>query len=94
MLYSEIIAVCSQIHTKHINTLCGQNVGLLNVKPAVHIVTSVIKVLVVPGSRRLVRIITIAGISQSSNMFVFCNRQRSRDNIRMLIAQVSFLNNE
>jgi hypothetical protein len=26
MFYSEIIAVCSQIHTKHINTLCGQNV--------------------------------------------------------------------
>ena len=26
MLYSEIIAVCSQIHTKHTNTLCGQNV--------------------------------------------------------------------
>jgi hypothetical protein len=33
MLYSEIIAVCSEIHTKHINTVCGQNVGLLNVKP-------------------------------------------------------------
>ena len=33
MVYSEIIAVCSQIHTKHINTLCGQNVDLLNVKP-------------------------------------------------------------
>jgi hypothetical protein len=30
MLYSEIIAVCSQIHTKHINTMCGQNVELLN----------------------------------------------------------------
>jgi Leu/Phe-tRNA-protein transferase len=26
MLYSEIIAVCTQIHTKHISTLCGQNV--------------------------------------------------------------------
>ena len=26
MLYSEIIAVCSLIHRKHINTLCGQNV--------------------------------------------------------------------
>ena len=26
MLYSEIIAVCSQIHRKHINRLCGQNV--------------------------------------------------------------------
>jgi hypothetical protein len=34
MLCREIIAVCSQIHTKHINTLCGQNVELLNVKPA------------------------------------------------------------
>ena len=32
MLYREIIAVCSQIHTKYINTLCGQNVELLNVK--------------------------------------------------------------
>jgi len=31
-MYREIIAVCSQIHTKHINTLCGQNVELLNVK--------------------------------------------------------------
>jgi hypothetical protein len=28
MLYREIIAVCSEIHTKHINTLCGQNVYL------------------------------------------------------------------
>jgi len=33
MLCREIIAVCSQMHTKHINTLCGQNVELLNVKP-------------------------------------------------------------
>ena len=40
MLYKEIIAVCSQIHTKHINTLCGQNVELLNVKLAVHIETT------------------------------------------------------
>jgi hypothetical protein len=31
MQYREIIAVCSQIHTKHINALCGQNVELLNV---------------------------------------------------------------
>jgi hypothetical protein len=48
MLYREIIAVCSQINTKHINTLCWQNVELLNAKPcgtygdrfAVHIVTA------------------------------------------------------
>ena len=32
MLYREIIAVCSPIHTKHINTLCGQNVEYLSVK--------------------------------------------------------------
>jgi hypothetical protein len=32
MLYREIIAVCSQIHTKHINTVYGQNVDSLNVK--------------------------------------------------------------
>ena len=36
MLYREIITVCSQIHTKHINTLGGQNVELLNVKLAVY----------------------------------------------------------
>jgi len=40
MLYREIVAVCSQINTKHINSLCGQNVKLLNVKLAVHIVTN------------------------------------------------------
>ena len=39
MLYGEIIAVCSQIHTKHINTLCGQNVDLLNINLVVRIVT-------------------------------------------------------
>jgi len=31
MLYREIIAVCSQIHTKHTNTECEQNVELVNV---------------------------------------------------------------
>ena len=40
MLYREIIAVCSEIHTKHINTVCGQNVELLNDKLAVYIVTT------------------------------------------------------
>ena len=40
MLYREIISVCSEIHTKHINTLCGLNVEFVNVKLAVHIVTT------------------------------------------------------
>ena len=41
MLYREIMAVFSEIHTKHINTVCGQNVELLNVKLVVYIMTTV-----------------------------------------------------
>jgi hypothetical protein len=37
ILYREINVVCSQIHTKHTNTLCGQNVERLNVKPCFYI---------------------------------------------------------
>jgi hypothetical protein len=40
MLYREIITVSSQVHTEHINTLCGQNVEMLNVKLVVHIITT------------------------------------------------------
>ena len=40
VLYREIIAVCSQIHTKHINILRGQNGELLNVELVVRIVTT------------------------------------------------------
>ena len=40
MLYRELIAVCSESHTKCINTLCEQNVELLNVQLVVHIVTT------------------------------------------------------
>ena len=32
-MYRKIIAVCSEIHTKHINILCGQDVEFLNDKP-------------------------------------------------------------
>jgi hypothetical protein len=41
MLHRQVIVVCFQIRTKHINSLCGQNVKLLNVKLVVHIVTTV-----------------------------------------------------
>jgi len=41
MLCGEIIAVCSEIHTKHINTVCGQNVVFFNyVNLVLHKVTS------------------------------------------------------
>ena len=42
MLYREIMAVCSEIHTKHINTVSGQNVELLNINLVVLIVTTVL----------------------------------------------------
>jgi len=34
------MTVSSQIHAKHINTVCGQNVEFLNVKLVVHMVTT------------------------------------------------------
>jgi len=40
MLYREIIAVCSEIHTKRINKICWQNGELVKVKLLVHIVTT------------------------------------------------------
>jgi hypothetical protein len=50
MLYKEIIAVCSQIHTKRNDTLFGQYVELLNVKLVVHIVTTGLRTLIMePG---------------------------------------------
>jgi hypothetical protein len=39
MQYREIIAVCFEIHKKHINTVCGQNVELLNIRFLVLILT-------------------------------------------------------
>jgi len=33
VLYSEIIAVCSDTHTEPINTVWGQNVESVNIKP-------------------------------------------------------------
>jgi len=39
MLYREVIAVCSEIHTEHTNTPCGQDVELLHIKYVVYILT-------------------------------------------------------
>jgi len=39
-LYRETITVCSESHTKHINSLGGQNVEVVNVKLVVQIVTT------------------------------------------------------
>ena len=43
MLCREIIAVCSQIHIKHINTAVWAERRIVNVELAVHIVTTVVQ---------------------------------------------------
>jgi len=40
MLYKEIVAVCSEIHTKHINSVFVQNVEMMNVKLVINIVNT------------------------------------------------------
>jgi hypothetical protein len=68
MVYRELIAVCSQIHTKHIhvNTLCGQNVELLNVK------------LVVPlGFERLIYITRKFSPYRAVNTLRLCYKNQS-----------------
>jgi hypothetical protein len=38
MLYWKIIAVCSQIHAKHIDELCVQNIEFIDAKLAVRVI--------------------------------------------------------
>ena len=50
MLYREIIAVCSQINTKHINTLCGQNVEFVNAKHGKHWALECVTTVITPAT--------------------------------------------
>jgi predicted membrane channel-forming protein YqfA (hemolysin III family) len=68
MLYRELIAVCSQIHTKHIHTLCGQNVELLNVKLVVYIVTAVFYMDKRPNSHNYSKVKILYCIAEPSNV--------------------------
>ena len=62
MLYCEIIAVCSQIHTKHINTLCGQNVELY------------IKTQSVPRSKHSVSVIKTSQLMLYREIIAVCSQ--------------------
>ena len=61
MLHREIIAVCSQIHTKHINTLWGQNVELY------------IKIQSVPRSKHSVSVIKTSQLMLYSEAIAVCS---------------------
>jgi NifU-like protein involved in Fe-S cluster formation len=62
MLYRETIAVCSQIHTKHINTLCGQNVELY------------IKIQSVPRSKHSVSVIKTGQLMLYTEIIAVCSQ--------------------
>jgi len=34
MLYTDLVTVCSENHTKHVSALCGHNGEFMSVKPA------------------------------------------------------------
>ena len=89
MLYREIIAVCSQIHTKHINTLCGQNVELLNVKLVVHIVTTGLKELnLCYKSRQLMLyrvIIAVSSQIHTKHINILCGQNVELLNVRLVV---------
>jgi len=60
MLYREIIAVCSEIHTKHINTLCGQNAELY------------IKIQYVPRSKHSVSVVQTSQLMMCRDIIAVC----------------------
>jgi len=62
MLYREIITVCSQIHTKHINTLCGQNIVLY------------IKIQSVPRSEHTVSVIKTNQLMMYREIIAVCSQ--------------------
>jgi len=62
MLYRQLIAVFSQIHTKYINTLCGQNVELY------------IKIQSVPRSKHSVSVIQTSQLMLYRQLIAVCSQ--------------------
>ena len=84
MLYREIMAVCSQIHTKNINTLCGQNIELLNFKLVVHIVTT--------GLSSVKSLIKTRPLMLYRNIIAFCSQIHTKDIKTLCWQNVELLN--
>ena len=74
MLCREIIAVCSQIHSKHINALCGQNVELY------------IKIQSVPRSKHSVSVIKTSQLMLYREIIAVCS-QIHKQHINTLCGQ-------
>jgi len=86
MLYREIIAVCSQIHTKNINTLCGQNVELLIAKLAVYIVTTGLQSVIKTSQLMLYReIIPVFSEIHTKNISTVCGQNVELLNVKLAV---------
>jgi hypothetical protein len=83
MLYMEVIVVCSQIHTKHINTLCGQNVLFFNFKLVVHIVTT--------GLQRVKRVIKTSQLMLYMEIIVVCSQTHTKHINTLCVQNVDLL---
>jgi len=84
MLYRKIIAVCSEIHIKHLNTLCGQNVEFLNVKLGVHIAAT--------GLQRVKPLIKTNQLMFYREIITVCSEIHTKDINTVCGQNVEFLN--
>jgi hypothetical protein len=50
MLYGEVITLWSEIHTKHVNTQCGQNVEFVKIKRVVPTVITRLRIIDIVSS--------------------------------------------
>ena len=66
MVYREIIAVCSEIHTTHINALCGQNVELY------------INIQSVPRSKHYISFIQTSQLMLCREIIVVCSQTHTK----------------
>ena len=71
MLYREIIAVCSKIHTKHTNTLCRQNVELY------------IKTQSVPHSKHSISVIQTSQLMLYREIIAVCSQIHTQNTHRV-----------
>src|SRR5215468_6276912 len=88
MLYREIIAVCSEIHTKHINTLCGQNVQFVNVKPG----DIYINIQSVPRSKHSVSVIKSSQLMLYREIIAVCSEIHTKHMNTLCGWNVGFVN--
>jgi hypothetical protein len=100
MLYREKIAVCSQIHTKHINTLCGQNVEFVDVKSggtdsdqwALKGSELCIKIQFVPRSKHSVPVIKTSQLMLCREIITVCSQIHTQHIHKLCGQNVVFVN--